>query len=312
MPDYKSPGAWDATRLDPNRPSAGSGPSPADERKGGPYELGNLNVGEGRPSSSVKVHGATLPWALAGVVAAGGAAFVALAYVPAHRALREKTQEAAAAVENNATLAARVQELEKQRTDLEAAQAELQLTLQVKDQALAEVEKTQAELASKLDAEIQKGDVLIKQRAGGELVVDLVDQILFDSGAAELNDKGKEVLRKVGETFIKVEKKLIQIGGHTDNVPISPKLEKSFASNWELSAARATNVVRFLQDDVKVPGERLVASAFSQFRPATTNATKKGRRKNRRIEVVLLPTPASVVADRAKVAAEGKGKRDDD
>src|SRR5690606_19606235 len=113
--------------------------------------------------------------------------------------------------------------------------------------------------------------------------------ILFDSGEAELNDGGKKVLAKVGETFAKMGDKIIQVGGHTDDVPISPKLHDRFPSNWELSTARATHVVRFLQDEGKIPGSRLLATGFSQYRPVASNASRGGRKKNRRIEVVLLP-----------------------
>ncbi len=310
MTQYKSREAWGDTRPDAKPADASSGPSPADERKEEHYELGDVDLSQSRnPAAPAKASPSALPWGAAALIAVSAGVFVVLAYLPLRRELRDKGQAAASMSQANAELSARVQELEKQRGSLAASQAELQATLQVKDQALAELEKTQAELAEKLNSEIQKGDVLIKQRAG-ELVVDLVDQILFDSGAAELNEKGKEVLRKVGETFIKVENKIIEIGGHTDAVPISPKLVARFPTNWELSAARALNVVRFLQDDVAVPGERLAATGFSQFRPVATNATRVGRRKNRRIEVVLLPTPAALVADRAKAAAEGKGKHE--
>src|SRR5262249_24083127 len=135
--------------------------------------------------------------------------------------------------------------------------------------------------------EIAQGDVIIKQYKG-ELVVDLVDQILFASGESELGDKGKAVLKQVGETLLKVPDKVLQIGGHTDNQPISGKLKDKWVSNWELSSARALNVVHYLEDEVNIPGERLVAAGFSEFRPIGKNASKDGRKRNRRIEVVLL------------------------
>jgi len=120
-------------------------------------------------------------------------------------------------------------------------------------------------------------------------VVDLIDKIVFDSGEAELNDAGKEVLRQVGETLAKVPDEILQVTGHTDNKPISRKLAERFPTNWELSVARATNVVRFLQEEVKIPGDRLVAAGMAEYRPVATNRTATGRRRNRRIEVRLLP-----------------------
>lgn len=97
--------------------------------------------------------------------------------------------------------------------------------------------------------------------------MDLIDKIVFDSGEAELNDAGKEVLRQVGETLAKVPDEIIQVTGHTDNKPISRKLAERFPTNWELSVARATNVVRFLQEEVKIPGDRLVAAGMAEYRP---------------------------------------------
>jgi chemotaxis protein MotB len=207
------------------------------------------------------------------------------------------SSELATAQVENQKLATRVSDLERMKSELEASQAELAVTVQLKEQALAEITKAQEELAKKLETEIAQGDVAVKMREG-QLVVDLVDQILFDSGEAELNDKGKAVLLKVGETMVKMKDKVIQVGGHTDDVRIADKLLEKFPSNWELSTARATNVVRFLQDTAKVPGERLVAAGFSQYRPIAGNSTKTGRKRNRRIEVTLLaaPTPEKSTA----------------
>jgi chemotaxis protein MotB len=213
-------------------------------------------------------------------------------YLPLAALTKQQADELAAARDENSKLVAKLTDLDKKRAELEAAEMALKTTVQQKDQALAELSKTQEELAQKLQSEIQKGDVLINQREGG-LVVDLADQILFDSGAAELNVQGKAVLKKVGESFLKFHDKVIQVGGHTDNVPISPKLLEHFPSNWELSTTRATNVVRFLQDEIKIPGPRLMATGFSEYRPSASNKSVAGRRKNRRIEVVLLPSPGT-------------------
>jgi chemotaxis protein MotB len=87
------------------------------------------------------------------------------------------------------------------------------------------------------------------------------------------------------------------VQGHTDNVPITGALAKRFATNWELSAARATNVVRFLQDQAKLDPTRLSASGYSEFRPRGPNDTEAGRRQNRRIEILLIPIPAAVPAE---------------
>jgi chemotaxis protein MotB len=83
---------------------------------------------------------------------------------------------------------------------------------------------------------------------------------------------------------------VFQVGGHTDNQPIkSEEVKARFPTNWELSAARATNVVRFLEETAGIPGKRLVAAGFSEFRPMASNKKEKTRAQNRRIEIALLP-----------------------
>lgn len=278
MGQYKSRDAWDPTVMTGDTPKGGG--------DGEPYQLGDA-VSTDRPTTSV-ARASPLPWIVTTAVVAGAGALAYFFYLPLHQTAKQQQADLDVARAESAELAGKVEELEKARAELEAAQAKLQMTVQEKEAALAELTSTQEELAQKLESEIAKGDVLIKQREG-ELVVDLVDKILFDSGAAELNEQGKAVLKKVGETFLKIPDKVIQIGGHTDNIPMSPKLVDRFPTNWELSAARATHVVRFLQDEVNVPGQRLVATGFSEFRPAASNRTASGRQKNRRIEVVLLP-----------------------
>ncbi len=187
------------------------------------------------------------------------------------------------------------QELRKYIQTLEVDNKELQKTydwladeVKRKAEALEALKQTQADLNKKLEREVRRGEILIKE-IRGNLVVDVTDRILFDSGEAELNEQGREVLKRVGETLKEARDKIIQVGGHTDSLPISDRLKDQFPTNWELSTARATQVVRFLADSAKIPGDRLVASGFAQFRPAASNATKRGRRLNRRIEIVLLP-----------------------
>lgn len=227
---------------------------------------------------------AGLAWLVALVVATGGiTAFYSVRSElgterAAHTETRVELDTSRAEVES---LRAKVRELEEER-DRIAADA------RQKEEALEALRQAQDELRDRLQAEIAKGNVLISQQRG-ELVVDLIDKIVFDSGEAELNEDGQEVLRKVGETLAKVPDKIIQVSGHTDDKPIARKLAQRFPTNWELSVARATNVVRFLQEEVKIPGDRLVAAGMAEHRPIATNRTPAGRRKNRRIEVRLLP-----------------------
>jgi chemotaxis protein MotB len=116
------------------------------------------------------------------------------------------------------------------------------------------------------------------------LTVEVAEQLFFDSGKATLKDTGKEVLKKVGEALKGYDDKIVRVVGHTDNVPIATA---QFPSNWELSAARATTVVRFLQS-AGVPPERMTAAGRGEYSPVAPNDDAEGRRKNRRIEITLI------------------------
>jgi chemotaxis protein MotB len=119
------------------------------------------------------------------------------------------------------------------------------------------------------------------------LSVDVAEQIFFDSGRAVLKSSGKEVLKTVGEALKSYDNKLIRVAGYTDNVPIAKSMQNVYPSNWELSVARATNVVRYLQE-VGVPPERMIASGRGEYGPIAPNDTPEGRQKNRRIEIMLI------------------------
>ena len=175
------------------------------------------------------------------------------------------------------------------RASREQLSGQLARTEAEREKLEAELKRVQSELSAKLEPEIHAGNVRIKRR-GNELVVDVSDQILFDSGRAEVNESGQKVLAQVAQSIIALKGYRIQVGGHTDNVRVvNPETKERFPTNWELSTTRATNVVRFLQEKGRIPGARLVAAGFSEFRPAASNATEKDRQKNRRIEIVLLP-----------------------
>jgi len=130
---------------------------------------------------------------------------------------------------------------------------------------------------------VKKGQLQVRQFKD-MLTVEVAEQLFFDSGRATLKEQGKVVLSKVGEALKGYEDKVIRVVGHTDNVPISTA---QFPSNWELSAARATTVVRFLQSAGVAP-ERLTASGRGEYSPVASNDDAEGRRKNRRIEITLV------------------------
>lgn len=196
------------------------------------------------------------------------------------KVLADRSAEAGAAItemrkkidlltENNNAL---TQQLEAERLEREAR--------------LAEVQGTYDELVGKLEEEIERGEVKISELKG-KLTVNVVDKILFDSGKADLKKDSYKVLQQIGDILKSSVDKNIQVEGHTDNVPISGSLAQKFPSNWELSTARATTVLHFLQDKVGIPGERLSAVGYGEYQPLASNSTPEGRALNRRIQIVL-------------------------
>ena len=156
------------------------------------------------------------------------------------------------------------------------------------------LKKAQAETVSHYDAlvsqlaqEVDKGNLQTKQYKN-MLTVDVADKIFFDSGSAEIKETGMAVLKKVGEALALYPDKIIRVVGHTDNVPLSKAAQEHFSTNWELSVARATTVVRFLQDECAIVPERLVAAGRGPYQPVASNKSPASRQKNRRIEIMLL------------------------
>ena len=164
---------------------------------------------------------------------------------------------------------------------------ELTEAQKAREEKVKELSSTYEQLVDKMKSEIAKGQVTISELKG-RLTVNMVDAILFDSGRAEIKPEGLVVLGKVIEILKSVDDKAIRIEGHTDAIPISGSLAQRYATNWELSAARAINVARYLQKQAINPAH-LSAAGFGEFKPVADNATLEGRAKNRRIEIVLVP-----------------------
>jgi chemotaxis protein MotB len=164
---------------------------------------------------------------------------------------------------------------------------ELSDAQKAREEKVKEVSSTYEQLVDKMKSEISKGQVTISELQG-KLTVNMVDAILFDSGRAEIKPEGLIVLGKVIEILKSVTDKAIRIEGHTDGMPIAGSLSQRYPTNWELSAARAINVARYLQKQAINPAT-LSAAGFGEFKPVADNATAEGRAKNRRIEIVLVP-----------------------
>lgn len=189
--------------------------------------------------------------------------------------------------QKNYELIFRVGQLEERNAELARQLEERTKALsKEKEKEIDQLRTTYEELISELNDQVQKGEITITQLAD-HLKVNIVDKIIFPSGKAELSERGINVLKRVGEILKQTKDRYIKVEGHTDNVPIHKKLQERFPSNWHLSVARATNVVRFLNEKVGIAAKRLEAAGFADSRPIATNRTRRGRAKNRRIEILL-------------------------
>ena len=160
-------------------------------------------------------------------------------------------------------------ELDELRKQREAAEARM---------------KVYKQLMARLQSMIDSGKISVKPRKG-RLVVQMSDKILFDPGKTKLKEDGKAALKQLAAVLKDVADRDFLVAGHTDNVPIKTK---QFKSNWELSAARGVEVVKFLETEGVDP-KHLAAAGYSEHDPIGDNGADDGRKTNRRIEIVLMP-----------------------
>lgn len=131
-----------------------------------------------------------------------------------------------------------------------------------------------------------KSDELSVEIKNGKVYVSMSDKLLFKSGSAAVETKGKEAIKVLAGVLEKNLEIDILIEGHTDNVPIKTAV---YQDNWDLSVARATSIVRILTIDYKILPTRLTASGKGEYSPRATNETPEGRALNRRTEIILSP-----------------------
>jgi len=143
----------------------------------------------------------------------------------------------------------------------------------------------------KLKSMIDAGQLRVVMRAG-RLVIQLPNDVLFDSGQTAIKPAGKQALAALAKVLVTVAGRSFQVAGDTDNVPIQTQ---RFPSNWELSTARAVEVVHFLVSQAVDP-HALSAAGYGEFDPVASNDTPEARAKNRRIEITLQPNLDELVA----------------
>lgn len=154
-------------------------------------------------------------------------------------------------------------------------------------QELEDFRKLEEVLEKYLESYDLESDVLVSQENAG-LVLRFQDNVLFDPGKAELKPRSKEILKDISEFLISPEfvEKSIRIEGHTDTVKVNPT--SLYPTNWELSAGRASNVVRYLIENLDLAPERFSISGYGEYHPIAPNDTVENKSKNRRVDIVIL------------------------
>jgi chemotaxis protein MotB len=167
--------------------------------------------------------------------------------------------------------------------------------LQIREKKLAELEaiiKRQDSLTNALSDIVKKAllsfnsDELTVEMKNGKVYVSLSDKLLFKSGSADVEEKGLDAIKKLAEVLNKNMEIDVLVEGHTDNKPIKTAV---FADNWDLSTARANNIVRLLSSNYAVEPKRLTAAGRGEYQPKANNEIAEGRAKNRRTEIILSP-----------------------
>ncbi len=174
-----------------------------------------------------------------------------------------------------------------EKGSLAAALAETrkQLDELKKQQAASEARLAQfQELIKRFQKLADAGKLRVVMRQG-RMIIELPSDVLFDSGKSEVKQSGRGTLGEVGKILASMPDRRFQAAGHTDNVKISTA---KFPSNWELSTARAVEVVKILLGS-KMKPENLSAAGYGEFDPVAPNDTDANKQKNRRIEITLVP-----------------------
>jgi len=173
--------------------------------------------------------------------------------------------------------------LSKSKQDLVSQQAKLAHLQELMDAQKKAIENIRKKMMDALAG--FKSDELSVSIKNGKVYVSLQENLLFPSGSAVVNPKGKVALGKLAEVLNQNQDITVDIEGHTDSIPIHGK----YQDNWDLSLARSASIVRILTVDYKVDPKRVIASGHSQYDPVQTNSTQEGRALNRRTDIILSP-----------------------
>jgi chemotaxis protein MotB len=197
-----------------------------------------------------------------------------------------------------------VSRLETERVGLggELDQANKRMEELRKAQAQAEARAAQfRKLVTQFKSLTDAGKLQVEIREN-RMIVRLGDKILFDPGKTELKPEGKDALKQVTVVLKDLPNRNYQVAGHTDNIPIK---SKRFRSNWDLSTARAVEVVDFMITSGLEP-KRVSAAGYAEQSPVAVNDTPENKAKNRRIEITLVPNLDDLPPIDEALKADGK------
>jgi chemotaxis protein MotB len=217
----------------------------------------------------------------------------------------------AACEQERTALAAKQKEIDAHLAQMEANLSASRVELEQLRKERAEADRMLAafkDATEKLKAMIDAGTLEVTMR-NGAMVVRLPAEVLFPSGSAELSEKGQIAVIEVGVILKQFPDRRFLVVGHTDDVPLK---SAQYRNNYELSTARAVTVTEFLVKAGMQP-KRLIAAGHGEHDPVADNKSPAGRQKNRRIEIVLLPTidelPELPAGGAAGAAAPDAGPR---
>lgn len=187
-------------------------------------------------------------------------------------------------------LEARLRHVERLKKELEQVRA----AREAQEDKLAKVRREVQTVGREIDRitkalEEKFGKSLVVTQHQDRLVLTMLGQVLFESGKAQLTPLGLDIMKQVGEVLASLPNKNIQVEGHTDNNPIYGRLQRQYPTNWELSTARATTVLRFLIEQTGMNPKDFSATGYADTRPAVANDSEEGQAQNRRVEIVLYP-----------------------
>ena len=157
----------------------------------------------------------------------------------------------------------------------------------------------QRQLSSRLEVDIASNLVDVRLDGRG-LVITLHEAGAFATGSADLSAGARSLIDTVGVAVGPLDN-IVRVEGHTDDVPISTV---RYRSNWELSTARATNVVTYLVDETGMPPERFAIAGYGEFRPQVPNDSPENRAKNRRVDIVVLSSQTASTEEPTVLTSE--------